>query len=192
MTAWGVSRWAQSLPTSSASALRKALLSVPAAPGDLTDSKAAVGGFFPQWSRLVFSARRAPALTPEQDLRLGTTWGTRWRSSYHAAGFGEALGGPGCTPCGQTGRAGPLGLRYPGSSCWGLLAPLKGENRWHEGRLLLEPASEGGSPLLPPGTSPGMNLVQHMGMACQLLRQKTLAKQDMVVAHGESGGGRRH
>ena len=146
-TVWGVPRLAQSFPTSSASAVRKALLSVPAAFGDLTDPKAAVGGFFPRLSRLVFSAQRAPALTPEQDLRLGTTWGTRWRSSYHAAGFGAALGGPGCTPCGQTGRAGPLGLRYPGSSCWGLLAPLKGENRWHEGRLLLEQPLGGGKVL---------------------------------------------
>ena len=146
-TVWEVSRLAQSFPTSSASAVRKALLSVPAALGDLTDPKAAVAGFFLRLSRLVFSAQRALALTPEQDLRLGTTWGTRWRSSYHAAGFGEALGGPGCTPCGQTGRAGPLGLRYPGSSCWGLLAPLKGENRWHEGRLLLEQPLGGGEVL---------------------------------------------
>ena len=32
----------------------------------------------------------------------------------------------------------------------------------------------------------------HTGMACQLLRQKTLAQQGTVVAHGESGCGRRH
>lgn len=184
---------AQSFPTSSASAVRKALLSVPAALGNLTDPKAAVGGFFLRLSRLVFSAQRALALTPEQDLRLGTTWGTRWRSSYHAAGFGEALGGPGCTPCGQTGRAGPLGLRYPGSSCWGLLAPLKGENRWHEGRLLLEQPLGGGEVLYYCWAFSRCELgTAHTGMACQLLRQKTLAQQGTVVAHGESGCGRRH
>lgn len=151
-------------------------------------------GFFPRLSRLIFSAQRAPALTPEQDLRLGTTWGTRWRSSYHAAGFGEALGGPGCTPCGQTGRAGPRGLRYPGSSCWGLLAPLKGENRWHEGRLLLKPASGwGGKSSTTAWAFSRCELgTAHMGMARQILRQKTLAQQDTVVAHGESGHGRCH
>lgn len=144
------------------------------------------GMYFPSLSQPrewpIFSALRAAALAPEQSLRPGTIWGTRWRSSYHAAGFGEALGGPGCTPCGQTGRAGPLGLRYPGSSCWGLLAPLKGGNRWHEGRLLLEP---------PSGRSPFYGLLhmllhsiwllqvctmypEHVGVACQPVGQKNI------------------
>lgn len=176
------------VPLSSASLVGKALLSSPAPLGNLTDPKAqwdlSTGGmFFPCQNQPIFSALRAAALAPEQNLRPRTIWGTRWRSSYHAAGFGEALGGPGCTPCGQTGRAGPLGLRYPGSSCWGLLAPLKGENRWHAGRLLLEP---------PSGRSPSYSLwllqvrnaqvLRCVGVARQLLGQKTLAKQD-TVAH---------
>lgn len=50
---------------------------------------------------------------------------------------GRHCGGrPGGAPCGQTGRAGPRGLHYPGSSCWGLLAPLKVET-WHEGSYFL-------------------------------------------------------
>lgn len=48
-----------------------------------------------------------------------------WACPYHGAGFGEALVGPGCSQCGQTGMAGPLGFRCPGSSYWVLLAQLK-------------------------------------------------------------------
>lgn len=48
-----------------------------------------------------------------------------WACPYHGAGFGEALVGPGCSQRGQTGMAGPLGFRCPGSSYWVLLAQLK-------------------------------------------------------------------
>ena len=131
---------------SSAPLVGKAFLSSPAVLGNLTTPKPSrllpvVGIFLPWLSQPrewpIFLVSRAATLASELSLKPGAIWGTRWRSSYHAAGFGEALGGPGCAPCGQTGRAGPLGLRYPGSSCWGLLALLKGGNRWHEGRLLL-------------------------------------------------------
>lgn len=123
--------------------------------------------------RPVFSAWGL-LLLPQAESETRDYLGTRWTSSYHAAGFGEAPGELGCGPCGQTGRAGPLGLRYPGSSCWGLLAPLRGGNRWHEGGLLLERHSRRSPssqwllqvcPLYPAhvGASPGT---------------KTLAKQD--------------
>lgn len=56
-----------------------------------------------------------------------------WAYPYHGAGFGEALVGPGCSQRGQTGMAGPLGFRCPGSSYWVLLAQLKDWNRCNSG-----------------------------------------------------------
>lgn len=108
----------------------------------------------------IFSAWGAAALAPAQSWSPGTIWGARWRSSYHAAGSREALGGAGVRPMWGSRAA------LPRLQVLGPPAPLKVQTDGM--RAFLPEAPAGRSPSRSPGLlRPHTMHPAHVGLVCR-------------------------
>lgn len=128
----------------------------------------------------IFSAWGAAALAPAQSWSPGTIWGARWRSSYHAAGSREALGGRGAPHVGLAGCA----TQAPGAGATGT---AEGANRWHEG--VPSRGARWEKPIPQSRAPPAAHYAPSTcGTGLLALGQKVLAKRDTVALRKEWPG----